>query len=361
MRRSGVVTLTTGYCTVLELFVTMVRGESSKLTPSTHSKWVRLLVAWSQERELELHVYIDGVDNGIVWTELPIKKSFWGVADVYAHTKKIQLVSGEWLLSIAVSHVPHPDSIIFLLSCQLFLLSESVISRSLSTNVPLYRQLIRKLSITKPQEPPTIRHCEDQVSNPQATPPHQTSSETAKDVIVTLHQQNDRLQQDNARLQQDNARLQQEVTSLQQDNAHLKQDYQQEVTRLQQEVTHLQQENAHLKQDREQKATQFLQGMVRFQQLNQQEVTRLQQDNSHLQQEITHLRQTISQLQQDNAQLQQDHQDITHLKQETRELQSWSDQQPKLGSDTDISFWVVSHNEVQPTGQVLGEGGWGRV
>ena len=52
---------------------------------------------------------------------------------------------------------------------------------------------------------------------------------------------------------------------------------------------------------------------------------------------------------------------VTHLQQVTRQLQSRLDQQPKLGSDTDISFWVVSHNEVRPTGQVLGEGGWGRV
>ena len=173
--------------------------------------------------------------------------------------------------------------------------------------------------------------------------------------VTFLHQQN-------ARLKQDNARLQQGVTSLQQDNAHLKQDYQQEVTPLQQEVTHLQQENAHLKQDSEQKATQLWEDIVHFQQLNQQEVTRLQQDNSHLQREATHLRQTISQLQQDNAQLQQDNQqEVTHILQETRQLQSSLHQQPKLGSDTDISFWVVSHNEVQPTGQVLGEGGWGRV
>ena len=44
-------------------------------------------------REGELHVYIDGVDKGIVWTGLPTHKPFWGVADVYARTKKIQLVS----------------------------------------------------------------------------------------------------------------------------------------------------------------------------------------------------------------------------------------------------------------------------
>ena len=144
----------------------------------------------------------------------------------------------------------------------LYLLSVLLFSES----VPLHHTLQSKLSITKPQEPPTIRHREDQVSNPQATPPHQTSSGTAKDTDTVLHQQN--------------ARLQQEVTSLQQTNAHLKQDHQQEVT---------------------------------------------------------------------------------HLQQETRQLQSKLDQQPKLGSDTDISFWVVSHNEVRPTGQVLGEGGWGRV
>ena len=44
-------------------------------------------------REGELHVYIDGVDNGIVWTGLPTHKPFWGVADVFARHKKIQLVS----------------------------------------------------------------------------------------------------------------------------------------------------------------------------------------------------------------------------------------------------------------------------
>ena len=66
-------------------------------------------------REGELHVYIDGVDNGIVRTGLPTHEPFWGVADVYGCTTKIQLVSGEWLLSIAVSmYLIH--SIIFLCS-----------------------------------------------------------------------------------------------------------------------------------------------------------------------------------------------------------------------------------------------------
>ena len=49
MHWNGMITLTTGSCSEM-LFITMVRGEGSKLS-SGHSEWVRLLVAWSQERE----------------------------------------------------------------------------------------------------------------------------------------------------------------------------------------------------------------------------------------------------------------------------------------------------------------------
>ena len=204
----------------------------------------------------------------------------------------------------------------YLIHSIILLCSHLLSSLTLSESVPLHHTLQSKLSITKPQEPPTICHREDQVSNPQATPPHQTSSGTAKDANTVLHQQITHLQQDNDRLQQDNDRLQQQITAL--THTHW------------QEVTSLHQENAHLKQQ------------------HQLQVTRLQQDNSRLQQ--------------DNARLTQNHQqEITRLQEEARQLQSRLDQQPKLGSDTDISFWVVSHNEVRPTGKVLGEGGWGRV
>ena len=192
--------------------------------------------------------------------------------------------------------------------------------------VPLYRQFLNKLSITKPQEPPTVRHREDQVSNPQATPPHQTSSGTAKDTNTVLHQQI-------THLQQDNTRLKQEVTSLKQEKVHLKQHNASQTQIHQQEVTLLKQENNSLKQD-----------------------------CIHHHQTISQLHQDISRHQQDNAHLKLNHQqEITRLQEEATQLQSRLDQQPKLGSDTDISFWVVSHNEVRPTGQVLGEGGWGRV
>ena len=114
-------------------------------------------------------------------------------------------------------------------------------------SVPLYHQLLSKLSINKPRELPLMHHCEDQVSNSQATPPHQTSS--GKDTNTVLHHQQ------NAQLQQDNARLQQEVNHLQQENirhqqriTQLQQDHQQEIIRLQkdhqEEVTRLQQDHA---------------------------------------------------------------------------------------------------------------------
>ena len=160
-------------------------------------------------------------------------------------------------------------SIIFLCShilpAFLFFLFHYSLNAAAPESVPLYRQLINKLSITKPQEPQTMRYREDQISNPQATPPHQTSSETAKDTNTVLHQQN-------AHLQQENARLQQEVTRLKQENIRqqsIQQDHQQEITHLQQ----------------------------------------------HHQQEVAHLQQ-----------------EITHLQQVTRQLQSRLDQQPKLGS-----------------------------
>ena len=186
----------------------------------------------------------------------------------------------------------------YLIHSIILLCSHLLSSLTLSESVPLHHTLQSKLSITKPQESPTICHREDQVSNPQATPPHQTSSGTANSV---LHQQITHLQQNNDRLQQESGSLKRECI--------------------------------------DQRKT----------------ITQLQQDNSRLQQQNTSL-------QQDNTYIIRSHQEeVTRLQEEARQLQSRLDQQPKLGSDTDISFWVVSHNEVRPTGQVLGEGGWGRV
>ena len=68
-------------------------GEDRKLKVNLWSLGEGQTVGCMVLREGELHVYIDGVDKGIVWTGLPTHKPFWGVADVYGRTNKIQLVS----------------------------------------------------------------------------------------------------------------------------------------------------------------------------------------------------------------------------------------------------------------------------
>ena len=79
---NGVVTLTTGSWTVI-LVVTMVTVKRSNLT-STHSERVRLLVAWSQERESYMSILT-------VWI-----KGLCGLD--YQHTHH----SGVWLMFLDV-------------------------------------------------------------------------------------------------------------------------------------------------------------------------------------------------------------------------------------------------------------------
>ena len=68
-------------------------GKRRKLKVNLDSLREGQTVGCMVSREGELHVYIDGVDKGIVWTRLPTHKPFWGVADVFGSTTKIQLVS----------------------------------------------------------------------------------------------------------------------------------------------------------------------------------------------------------------------------------------------------------------------------
>ena len=87
-------------------------------------------------------------------------------------------------------------------------------------------------------------------------------------------------------------------------------------------------------------------------------LTRLKQkqwDSQHLQEDNNHL-------QQNNARLQDEKDaEISRLQREVTQLQFSVEKQPKLGDDSDISFWLVSHSEVHFTGQVLGRGSYGSV
>ena len=75
------------------------------------------------------------------------------------------------------------------------------------------------------------------------------------------------------------------------------------------------------------------------------ELQRMIQEASHLNKEKTLL-----------------YRENTCLQEKVQQLQSkMVEQQPKLGNDSDISFWLVSHDEVHSSGQLLGKGGWGSV
>ena len=82
------------------------------------------------------------------------------------------------------------------------------------------------------------------------------------------------------------------------------------------------------------------------------------QDNIRLQRENTRQASNVARLEEENTRYKDEK---TRLQEEVRQLQSRVDQQPKLGSDSDISFWQVSQREVSFTDHVLGSGAWGRV
>ena len=128
---------------------------------------------------------------------------------------------------------------------------------------------------------------------------------------------------------QEITQLKKEITSLQRRNSL-----------CQSEITCLQAKNANLRDLHSLKLAEATQNMVQ-----------LQKDNDYWQREVAHL-------QRDND---YKHREVASLQEEVRQLQSRLDQQPKLGTDSDISFWLVSHEEIHSTGQELGEGAWGKV
>ena len=142
--------------------------------------------------------------------------------------------------------------------------------------------------------------------------------------------------QENFRLQRENSHQASSIAHLEEDGARCKR----EKARLQEENTRLQQEN-----------TRYRGENIRIQQEN----TRLQRENTRLQQENTRCKGENTGLQQENTR---------HKRESTRlqrQLQSRVEQHPQLGSDSDISFWLVSQKELSFTDRLLGEGAWGRV
>ena len=112
------------------------------------------------------------------------------------------------------------------------------------------------------------------------------------------------------------------------------------LTQLQQkalESQYLKEENAYLQQDN-----------ARLRDEKETEIARLQREIAQHNRQLTHLR---DEKDMENARFQR----------EIAQLQSRVEQNPKLGDDSDISFWLVSHSEVNFTRQELGRGSYGSV
>ena len=116
-----------------------------------------------------------------------------------------------------------------------------------------------------------------------------------------------------------------------------KQDVLTQLQRKTLESQHLQEENNYLRQNN-----------ARLHDEKNAEIARLQREVAQCNHQLTHIR---------------DEKDaeIAHLQTGVSQLRSRVEQQPKLGEDSDINFWLVSHSEVHFTSQVLGRGSYGSV
>lgn len=49
-------------------------------------------------KEGELHYFVDGKDQGVAWTGVPIDRPMWGFADIYGLARKIksEFLCGKW-------------------------------------------------------------------------------------------------------------------------------------------------------------------------------------------------------------------------------------------------------------------------
>ena len=148
--------------------------------------------------------------------------------------------------------------------------------------------------------------------------PQTDSTETSKHALTLLEEKTQeitQLKKENTSIQRQNSSCQSEIIRLQAEIACLKDMNSFKLAEATQNVVHLQKDND------------YWQG----------EVTRLQKDNNYWQRMVA------------------------SLQEEVRKLQAKLERQPKLGTDSDISFWLVNHEEIHSTGKVLGEGAWGKV
>ena len=128
----------------------------------------------------------------------------------------------------------------------------------------------------------------------------------------------------------------------------------QEITQLKKEITSIQRQNS----SRQSEITRLQAEIARLKDINSLELAEATQNVVHLQKDNDYWQKEVARLQRDND---YKHREVASLQDEVRQLQSRLERQPKLGTDSDISFWLINHEEIHSTGKVLGEGAWGKV
>lgn len=65
-------------------------GQEKKVDFNLESLRIGQTVGCSVNKEGELRYFIDGKDQGVGWTGLPLDKPMWGFADIYGLARKIK-------------------------------------------------------------------------------------------------------------------------------------------------------------------------------------------------------------------------------------------------------------------------------
>ena len=201
-------------------------------------------------------------------------------------------------------------------------------------------------------------YCEVPVSHTVAPSPLSTTTTTVDSRLQKLKQENENLIQQSESQQDEIKRLTKESVMLQQDKKNMEATLSEQL-KFEKQVSSQTQEELLLMTNEKRDTLSRLQQKTQESKRLQEEKTSIQQDKARLQSEKDS---EIAQLQREkDSEIAQLQRQVSQLQSRVQQLQSRIEQQPELGSDSDISFWLVSHTEVHSTDQKLGKGGWGSV
>ena len=183
--------------------------------------------------------------------------------------------------------------------------------------------------------------------------------------LVSTDSQFQKLVQEKEVLSQQSVLQQDEIKRLTEEFLRDKRDMEAALSEQKQMMFQTQEQLALTTADKQDLLTQLQRKTLESQHL-QEENTNLQKNNSRLRDEknaeIARLQREVAQCNHQLTHIRNEKDaEIAHLQTGISQLRSRVEQQPKLGDDSDINFWLISHSEVHFTSQVLGRGSYGSV